>query len=71
MSDIVQARYLIFAFGFLLALLAAFIWTYFLRFESIGLCLVWTGIVGIFVLMVCLVGVAQWVSLINKRRNSI
>jgi RsiW-degrading membrane proteinase PrsW (M82 family) len=36
MSDIITARYVIFAFGFLLALLCSFFYSHLLRYETIG-----------------------------------
>ena len=60
MSDIVTARYLIFAFGFLLALFLSFLYSHVLRFEYLGLVLVWGSIAVTFCAMSSLVGVCWW-----------
>jgi energy-converting hydrogenase Eha subunit A len=36
MADIITARYVIFAFGFLLAVVASFFYSHMLRYEIIG-----------------------------------
>jgi Plasma-membrane choline transporter len=59
MGDIITARYVIFAFGFLLAVFCSFLWSHLLRFEALGLCVVWTGITMVFCMMCALVGMCQ------------
>ena len=44
MADIITARYVIFAFGFLLAVFLSFVYSHVLRFERLSLVLVWGSI---------------------------
>ena len=60
MSDIITARYIIFAFGFLLALFLSFLYSHVLRFEYLGLALVWGSVAASFCAMCALVGVCWW-----------
>ena len=65
MSDIIAARNVIFAFGLLASLFAAFLYTHLLRFRVVGLITIWTciislvGICGLFVWL-GVVTVQQW-----------
>ena len=60
MADIITARYVIFAFGFLLAILLALFFSHLLRFETVGLVVVWTGILLTVVFMIVATGVCWW-----------
>lgn len=46
-GDVLEARNVIFAFGFLASLAAAFIYTHLLRFRTLGLIMVWTCIISL------------------------
>jgi Plasma-membrane choline transporter len=63
MADIITARYIIFAFGFLLAIFSSFLWSHLLRFEAISVCVVWTGIAMVFCMTCALVGLCQSLAL--------
>ena len=60
MADIITARYVIFAFGFILAILLALFFSHLLRFECVGLVVVWTGIGLTVVFMAVATGVCWW-----------
>jgi uncharacterized membrane protein len=55
MANIIVARYIIFAFGFLLAIAASFFYSHLLRYEVIGQCVCWTSLTMIFIMMIVLV----------------
>lgn len=56
MADIITARYVIFAFGFLLAIACSFFYSHLMRYEFIGKVIVWVGLVMIFAMMIVLTG---------------
>ena len=60
MGDIITARYIIFCFGFPLALVLSFAVSHMLRFECLGLVVVWLGISLTFAFMAVCVGVCWW-----------
>jgi hypothetical protein len=60
MGDIVTARFLIFAFGFLLAVFLSFCFSHVLRFERLGLFAVWGGVGSTVCAAGALVGVCWW-----------
>jgi hypothetical protein len=54
MSDIITARYIIFCFGFLVAIILSFVYAQLLRSSFIATCLVWSAIGFVLALTICL-----------------
>ncbi len=59
MSDIYTARNIIFGFGFVIALVFGFIYTYLMSISYVAYALVWTSILAILFLVCAMAGVAQ------------